>query len=44
MKSYLPLFDWNSGDEIIPWDWLYDEDCNNKHLKNRAIVVKIRKR
>lgn len=44
MKSYLPMFDWNNGDEIIPWDWLYDEDRNDKPQNKRVRVIKIRKK
>lgn len=43
MKSYLPLFDWNNGDEILPWDWLY-EDSALPHNKKSIRVIRIRKK
>lgn len=43
MKSYLPLFDWNNGDEIMPWDWLWDED-RAPSRNPRVRIVKIRKK
>ena len=41
MKSYIPTFDWNNGDEIFPFDWLWDDDS----LKaTRPRTIKIRRR
>jgi hypothetical protein len=42
MKSYLPQFDWNNGDEINPWEWLWDdEDRSNRNVRR---VISIRKK
>lgn len=41
MKAYLPMFDWNNGDEINPWEWLWDdEDRSNKSTRRRTISIR----
>jgi hypothetical protein len=44
MKSYLPQYDWNSGDEVNPWDWLWDDEDRVSRPKNRIRAVIIRKK
>jgi hypothetical protein len=43
MKSYLPIFDWNNGDEVNPWDWLWDDE-DKSSLNNKSIKITIRKK
>ena len=40
MKSYLPLFDWNSGDEIDPFGWLYEDEESSKNKNVRVISIR----
>jgi hypothetical protein len=41
MKSYLPQFDWNNGDEINPWEWLWDdEDKSPRTVRIRTISIR----
>jgi hypothetical protein len=41
MKSYLPVFDWNNGNEVDPFGWLYeDEERHNKKVRSISIRKK----
>jgi len=40
MKSYLPQFDWNNGDEINPWDWLWDDEEIAPSGRIRSISIR----
>lgn len=40
MKSYLPQFDWNNGDEINPWEWLWDDEYSAKPRKKKSISIR----
>ena len=42
MQSYLPMFDWNNGDEINPWEWLWDDE--DKSPSNVRRIISIRKK
>lgn len=44
MESYLPQFDWNNGDQINPWDWLWDDEDSLSRPSNRVRVISIRKK
>lgn len=44
MESYLPQFDWNNGDQINPWDWLWDDEDRLSRPRNRVRVISIRKK
>ena len=44
MKSYLPTFDWNNGDEINPWDWLWDDEDIIPRNTRRLRTISIRKK
>lgn len=43
MKSYLPQFDWNNGDEINPWEWLWDDE-DKVTTSTRRRIISIRKK
>lgn len=40
MKFYLPQFDWNNGDEINPWEWLWDDEDSAKPRKKKSISIR----
>lgn len=41
MKAWIPMFDWANGDEINPWDWLWDdEDSTPKNTVRRNISIR----
>lgn len=40
MKSYIPMFDWNNGDEINPWEWLWDDEDKSSGKKVRSITIR----
>lgn len=41
MKAWIPMFDWASGDEINPWEWLWDdEDRASKNTVRRNISIR----
>lgn len=40
MKSYLPQFDWNNGDEINPWEWLWDDEEKVSRSSKRSITIR----
>lgn len=44
MKSYISTFDWNNGEEINPWDWLWDDEDHSLKPSNRARTISIRKK
>jgi hypothetical protein len=44
MQSYLPQFDWNNGDQINPWEWLWDDEDRLNKPVNRVRVISIRKK
>jgi hypothetical protein len=44
MQSYLPQFDWNNGDEINPWEWLWDDEDRSRTSINRVRIINIRKK
>lgn len=44
MKSYISTFDWNNGEEINPWDWLWDDEDRSLKPSNRARTISIRKK
>jgi len=39
MKSYIPTFDWNNGEEVYPFDWLFEDKVNTKN-KTKTIRIK----
>ena len=39
MKSYIPTFDWNNGEEVYPFDWLFEDKVNTKN-KSKTIRIK----
>lgn len=44
MHSYLPMFDWNNGDEINPWAWLWDDEDSTPRNGSRPRSITIRKK
>lgn len=41
MKAWIPMFDWANGDEINPWEWLWDdEDRYPKKTVRRNISIR----
>ena len=45
MFSYLPTFDWNSGHEVDPFGWLWEDDSAKISTRKppRSIKIQIRK-
>jgi len=45
MFSYLPTFDWNSGHEVDPFGWLWEDDSAKISMRKspRSIKIQIRK-
>lgn len=37
MKSWIPTFDWNNGEEMFPFEWLFEDKAKKK------IVIRIKK-
>jgi len=41
MKAWIPIFDWANGDEINPWEWLWDdEDSTPRNTRRRTISIR----
>jgi hypothetical protein len=43
MKAWIPMFDWANGDEINPWEWLWDDEDRTTRLTRRR-TISIRKK
>jgi len=43
MKSYIPTFDWNNGEEVYPFGWLFEEDKNSKSNKKSVLIIRKKK-
>jgi len=43
MFSYLPVFDWNNGQEIDPFGWLFEDDRAKLKPRTRSRSIKIKR-
>ncbi len=39
MKSWISVFDWNNGEEVDPFGWLFEDKVNTKN-KSKTIRIK----
>lgn len=35
MKSYITRFDWNNGEEVDPFGWIWDDKISIRSIKIR---------
>ena len=43
MFSYLPTFDWNNGQEIDPFGWLFEDDRAKLKPRTKTRSIKIKR-
>ena len=43
MFSYLPTFDWNSGQEIDPFGWLFEDDSAKLKPRKKSLSIRIKR-